>query len=128
MTLSNTFSAISWLFAFIVINGCSGEGNSEPADLVIHNAKIFTVNDENPQATAVAVKGEWIIVVGNYEKISKYIDIETTKVIDAEGRLVIPGFNDTHAHFGPVDIDYIDFVILLTLQLSLKKLKKKLQK
>ena len=108
MTLSNTFSAMTLLFAIFIINGCSGDRNSEPADLVIHNAKIFTVNDEAPQATAVAVKGEWILAVGDYEKISKYIDSESTKVIDAEGRLVIPGFNDTHAHFGPVDIDYIE--------------------
>ena len=108
MTLSNTFSAMTLLFAFFIINGCSGDRNSEPADLVIHNAKIFTVNEKNPQATAVAVKGEWIMAVGDYKKISKYINSESTKIIDAEGRLVIPGFNDAHAHFGPVDIDYIE--------------------
>ena len=107
MKLSNILSTMTLLFAFFVINGCSGDRNSEPADLVIHNAKIFTVNNENPQATAVAVKGEWIMAVGDYKEISKYIDIETTKVIDAEGSLVIPGFNDAHAHFVSVDIDYI---------------------
>jgi len=108
MTLSSTFFTMTLLFVFFVINGCSGDRNPEPADLVIHNAKIFTVNDEAPKATAVAVKGEWIIAVGDYEKISKYINSESTKIIDAEGRLVIPGFNDAHAHFGPVDIDYIE--------------------
>jgi len=108
MKLSNTFSAMTLLFAFFIINGCSGDRNFEPADLVIHNAKIFTVNEKNPQATAVAVKGEWIMAVGDYKKISKYINSESTKIIDAEGRLVIPGFNDAHAHFGPVDIDYIE--------------------
>ena len=71
MTLSNTFSAMTLLFAIFIINGCSGDRNFEPAGLVIHNAKIFTVNEKNPQATAVAVKGEWIIAVGDYEKISK---------------------------------------------------------
>ena len=75
MKLSNTFSAMTLLFTFFVINGCSGVKNFEPADLVIHNAKIFTVNDEKPQATAVAVKGEWIMAVGDYKEISKYIDI-----------------------------------------------------
>ena len=108
MTSSNTISALFLLFAFFVINGCSGDRNFEPADLVIHNAKIFTVNEKDPQAKSVAVKGEWIIAVGDYKEISKYINNESTKVIDAEGRLVIPGFNDAHAHFGPVDIDYIE--------------------
>ncbi|MCK4700259.1 MAG: amidohydrolase family protein, partial [Bacteroidales bacterium] len=125
MTLSSTFSAISWLFAFFVINGCSGDRNFEPADLVIHNAKIFTVNDENPQATAVAVKGEWIMSVGDYKKIKKYIDSESTKVIDADGRLVIPGFNDAHAHFGPVNIDYIELRYTIDPTIITKKVKEK---
>ena len=125
MKLSNTFSAMTLLFTFFVINGCSGDKNSEPADLVIHNAKIFTVNYENPQATAVAVKGEVIIAVGDYKKISKYIDSESTKVIDAEGRLVIPGFNDAHAHFGPVDIDYIELRYTTDPAIITKKVKEK---
>ena len=125
MKLSNTFSAMTLLFTFFVINGCSGDKNSEPADLVIHNAKIFTVNYENPQATAVAVKGEWIMAVGDYKEISKYIDSESTKVIDAEGRLVIPGFNDAHAHFGPVDIDYIELRYTTDPAIITKKVKEK---
>ena len=125
MKLSNTFYAMTLLFAFFVIKGCSGDKNSEPADLVIHNAKIFTVNNENPQATAVAVKGEWIMAVGDYKEISKYIDIETTKVINAEGRLVIPGFNDAHAHFGPVDIDYIELRYTTDPTIITKKVKEK---
>jgi predicted amidohydrolase YtcJ len=108
MIPSNTISAMFLLFTFFIINGCSGGRDFEAADLVIHNAKIFTVNDENPQATAVAVKDEVIIAVGDDKLISKYIDKEKTKVIDAAGRLVVPGFNDAHAHFGPVNIDYIE--------------------
>ena len=128
MKLSNTFSAMTLLFTFFVINGCSGDKNFEPADLVIHNAKIFTVNDEKPQATAVAVKGEWIMAVGDYKEISKYIDIETTKVIDAEGRLVIPGFNDAHVHFGPIDIDYIELRYTTDPAIITKKVKEKVAK
>ena len=108
MKLSNTFFALTFLFAFFIINGCSGDRNFESADLVIHNAKIFTVNEKTPQVTAVAIKGEVIIAVGDYKKIDRFIHKGKTKVIDAAGRLVVPGFNDTHAHFGPVDIDYIE--------------------
>lgn len=108
MIPSNTVSTMFLLLVFFIINGCSGRRDAETADLVIHNAKIFTVNDENPQAMAVAIKGEVIIAVGDYKMIRKYIDKGKTKVIDAGGKLVIPGFNDAHAHFSPVNIDYIE--------------------
>lgn len=108
MIPSNTVSTMFLLLVFFIINGCSGRRDAETADLVIHNAKIFTVNDENPQAMAVAIKGEVIIAVGDYKMIRKYIDKGKTKVIDAGGKLVVPGFNDAHAHFSPVNIDYIE--------------------
>lgn len=108
MIPSNTVSTMFLLLVFFIINGCSGRRDAETADLVIHNAKIFTVNDENPQAMAVAIKGEVIIAVGDYKMVRKYIDKGKTKVIDAGGKLVVPGFNDAHAHFSPVNIDYIE--------------------
>lgn len=108
MIPSNTVSTMFLLLVFFIINGCYGRRDAETADLVIHNAKIFTVNDENPQAMAVAIKGEVIIAVGDYKMIRKYIDKGKTKVIDAGGKLVVPGFNDAHAHFSPVNIDYIE--------------------
>jgi predicted amidohydrolase YtcJ len=93
----------------IIIMICSGSCTSpEKADLVIINGKVFTVDDVNPFAEAIAVKGEFITAVGSTQKISGMINKGTTRVIDAAGRLVIPGFNDAHAHFGPVDPDYIE--------------------
>jgi predicted amidohydrolase YtcJ len=82
--------------------------NGEIADLVIINGKVLTIDKDNPTAEAIAVKGELIIGVGTTSKISKMIAEGTTKVIDAGGRLVIPGFNDAHVHFGPLDPDYIE--------------------
>ncbi len=82
--------------------------NTEKADLVIINGKILTIDKENPAAEAIAVKGENIIAVGTTERISRMIDERSTKVIDAGGRLVIPGFNDAHVHFGPLDPDYVE--------------------
>ncbi len=79
-----------------------------PADLVVKNAKILTIDKENPKAEAVAVIGESIIAVTGNRQIEEYIQERTTRVIDAGGRLVVPGFNDAHAHFGPLDPDYID--------------------
>lgn len=101
------FSKVLLIVVLIGISGCGGN-RPETADLVIHNAKIFTVNEEDPFAKAVAVKGESILAVGELKEIRKYISEDSTIVIDAKGRLVVPGFNDAHAHFGPVDIDYIE--------------------
>ncbi|HEX2975496.1 MAG TPA: hypothetical protein VHO68_06125, partial [Bacteroidales bacterium] len=74
----------------------------ESADLVIVNGKIFTNDNELPYTEAVAIKGEKIILTGKSEEVRQLIDKEHTKVIDAEGRLVLPGFNDAHVHFGPL--------------------------
>lgn len=79
----------------------------EPADMVIINAKILTIDKDNPNAEAIAIKGEWIVKLGSNKQINKYID-EATEIIDAKGRLVIPGLNDAHAHFGPLDPDYLE--------------------
>ena len=84
---------------------CTGK---ETADLVIINGKVLTIDKENPVVEAVAIKGETIVAVGSTKQISKMIQDGTTKVIDANGRLVLPGFNDAHVHFGPLDPDYIE--------------------
>ncbi len=88
-----------------ITNACN---SSEKADIVIINGKVLTIDKDNPYAEAIAVKGETIIAVGTTTAISKLIQDETTKVIDAEGRLILPGFNDAHVHFGPLDPDYIE--------------------
>ncbi|MDQ1297080.1 MAG: Amidohydrolase, partial [Bacteroidota bacterium] len=88
-----------------MISSCSGQ---DKADLIIVDGKIFTNNKDYPFAEAVAIREEIIIAVGTSEKIEGYIEKEKTRVIDAAGRLVIPGFNDAHVHFGPLDPDYIE--------------------
>jgi predicted amidohydrolase YtcJ len=93
---------------FLVLSGCRPAEKAGPADLVIFNAKIVTIDKDNPRAEAVAFKGETIIAVTTNKKIESFIDEASTEVIDAEGRLAVPGFNDAHAHFGGIDPDYID--------------------
>lgn len=91
---------------FMIISGsCS---KSERADLVIINGKILTIDNDNPLTEAVAVKGEKIIAVGSTRKIKTFIVDGRTEVVDAHGRLVLPGFNDSHVHFGPLDPDYVE--------------------
>ncbi len=88
--------------------GCAAQYTGPPADLVVLNAKIVTIDEGNSRAEAVAVIGEEIVAVGSNRDIRAYIEEGTTEVIDAGGRLMIPGFNDAHAHYGPLDPGYLD--------------------
>jgi hypothetical protein len=78
------------------------------ADLVIRNAQIVTIDPANPRAQAIAFQGETILAVTTNEAIARYVQEGRTEVIDAKGRLVIPGFNDAHIHFDALDPDYIE--------------------
>jgi hypothetical protein len=68
------------------------------ASLVLLNGKIFTVNDAQPRAEALACLGSRIVAVGSNDEIRKWVGAGT-EVIDLAGKLVLPGFNDAHVHF-----------------------------
>ena len=72
--------------------------NRPAADLIITNAKVFTVDKQQPRAEAVAVLGDRIVAVGSASAIDAWRGTGT-RVIDAGGKLVLPGFNDAHVHF-----------------------------
>ncbi len=67
------------------------------ADLVIVNARIHTVDPERPQAQGVAIDGDLIVAMGSDEEVRGHVG-SATRVIDAGGRLIVPGFNDAHVH------------------------------
>ena len=96
---------IATIIPIMIAGGCQIR---DKADLMIINGKVLTIDNEKPYAEAIAIKGDKIIAVGTASKLEIYKDKEKTEVIDAGGRLVIPGFNDAHAHFGPLDPDYIE--------------------
>jgi predicted amidohydrolase YtcJ len=62
------------------------------------NGKIYTVNQQQSIAEAVVVVDNVIAFVGSNQEAEKFIDA-STKVIDLNGRLMLPGFNDSHLHF-----------------------------
>jgi len=70
----------------------------EPADLVLTNGKIVTMDPGRPEAEALAVRGGLIAAVGTARQIAAYIG-PTTQVVDLGGRLATPGFIDSHLHF-----------------------------
>jgi len=68
------------------------------ADLVLLNGKIWTVNRTQAETEAVACLGNRIVAVGSNQEVSKWIG-SNTRVIDLQGKRVVPGFNDAHVHF-----------------------------
>ncbi len=69
-----------------------------PADLVLTNGRVVTVDDAVPEAQAIAMAGDRIAALGSSAEIRRYIG-PSTHVIDLQGQLAIPGFIDGHAHF-----------------------------
>jgi predicted amidohydrolase YtcJ len=79
------------------------------ADTVILNARIYTVNVRQPWAEALAIRGDKLLAVGSDHDIAAYRGA-STKVIDAQGKLVLPGFTDCHIHFmeGALGLTQVD--------------------
>ena len=77
---------------------CSSFAFAQEADLILHNAKITTLDTQNPSATAVAIKKGRIITVGKDSEVLQ-LKGESTKVLDAQSRRIIPGLNDSHSHY-----------------------------
>ncbi|MEO8649332.1 MAG: amidohydrolase [Acidobacteriota bacterium] len=68
------------------------------ADVVIINANVRTMAAQHPKAASVAVVGNMIAAVGSDQELKPWIGPKT-RVVDAKGKLVLPGFNDAHVHF-----------------------------
>ncbi len=77
----------------------------QTADLVVLNAKAATVLNENEFVEAFAVKDGKFIAVGNNAQIEQFRG-NTTQVIDAQGKTVIPGLNDSHTHLIRAGLNY----------------------
>lgn len=75
------------------------------ADLALVNGRIWTGDEKTPWVEAIAIKGNRILRIGKYAAIKPLLSSQT-KVIDLEGRLAAPGFNDAHTHFlgGSLDL------------------------
>ena len=76
----------------------ASEAPSRLADVIVTNARIYTVNPRQEWAQAIAIRGDRILAVGETAKIEAYRG-KSTKIVDAQGRLVLPGFTDCHIHF-----------------------------
>ncbi len=68
-------------------------------DIILHNGKVFTADRAGLWAEAIAIAGTRISAVGNDADVLK-LKGSQTRVIDLQGHVVVPGFNDAHAHLG----------------------------
>ncbi|NRB65736.1 MAG: amidohydrolase family protein, partial [Saprospiraceae bacterium] len=82
----------------IALNSCQVGSKPEIADLILQNANIFTVNDNQPTAQAIAIKGDRILAVGSDTEIAAFAGGET-EIEDLNGQFVMPGFIEGHGHF-----------------------------
>ncbi len=90
-------SLTNTLYLFLVlIFSCSTD--IPKADKIIINAVIWTGDQSNPSAEAMAISGDSILAVGSNAEIEKYKGLNT-EVIDLNGAFVTPGFIDSHVHF-----------------------------
>jgi predicted amidohydrolase YtcJ len=111
MNRQRNSAAVSLVFAlgFVLLSATIAQAAETPADTIITNARIYTVNPQQKWAEAIAIRGEQIVAVGDAKQIGAYRG-PSTKVIDAKGRLVLPGFTDCHVHFmsGSLGLTQVD--------------------
>ena len=88
-------------FVFITVAALSGLAQAADrgpaADLIITHARVWTVNPAQPEAAAVAVLNGRIVAVGSDQEVARWRGAQT-QVVDAGGRRLVPGFNDSHVH------------------------------
>lgn len=87
-----------FLSVFILVALQTPINNNNIADLVLVNGRIWTVNERQPEAQAVACHNGRIIAVGTNEEVRAYVG-PRTRIVDLGGKRAVPGFNDAHVHF-----------------------------
>ena len=95
-------AVLATVFATLALGACRLP-ERPAADLIVRHAQVWTGNPDQPLAESVAILGDRIVAVGTDRDVDRWRGRRDrgpgTRVIDAEGRLVVPGFNDAHVHF-----------------------------
>src|ERR1051325_11414994 len=82
---------------FLALFAAPALAQRAPADLIVTNARIYTVDDAHPRASALAVRDGKVQFVGS-DREALALKGASTKMIDGAGRTIIPGMIDAHAH------------------------------
>lgn len=96
--MKNPCNIIGLFFAIILLLGCDPK-EEDQVDLVIHNAKIYTVNDLFDITEAMVINDGKIVAIGPENEILNKYKFVAKEVVDAKKRVIYPGFIDAHCHF-----------------------------
>jgi predicted amidohydrolase YtcJ len=88
----------AFFYAVAPVSAQDSKGAKNAADTVVLHGRVYTLDSKQPWAQALAIRGDKIVAVGDDATIAKLRRADT-KVIDAAGQLVLPGFVDCHIHF-----------------------------
>jgi predicted amidohydrolase YtcJ len=116
--------------SFFLITVClsipltAADAPPSPADVIVTNARIYTMDAKHKWAEAIAIRGEQIVAVGDRKTIDTFRG-PSTKVIDADQHLVLPGFTDCHIHFmdGSLGLTQVDLNDAKTVEEIQKRVK-----
>src|SRR5712692_10678983 len=100
MCLPQSRLYVAFLLAsmFLIKTAMASDAPAPTADVIVINARIYTVNPQQKWAEAIAIRGDKIVAVGERNQVEA-LRSPATKVIDAGQRLLLPGFTDCHIHF-----------------------------
>lgn len=93
------------LVAVLALSGCDQPTSMESVDLLIQNAHILSLDENDTRYTSMAVRGERIIALGGEDLGAEF---QAASVLDLEGATVMPGFNDSHMHIDAIPPWYVD--------------------
>ena len=89
------------LLAAVAVLSAGSSFSSEPATLVVIADDLITLDPQQPSAEGLAARGDEIVALGTAEEMRQLIGPDT-QVIEAAGRVIVPGFNDAHIHPTPL--------------------------
>ena len=91
------FMVLATLFSLLACSQTEGLATKATASIVFHTGKVYTVNERQPWASAIAVKNERIVYVGDDEGALELVGPDT-RVVNLAGKMLLPGFQDAHVH------------------------------
>ena len=94
---SAALGVLSVLSGLTLVASVAGCGRADPADLILHNARVYTVNNASPTASAIAIRADRIALVGD-DRAALRLRGDETRVVDARGMTIVPGLHDAHGH------------------------------
>lgn len=96
--VSPELTGLSLLVLLVTPAACTRSGDASTATLVVTNGRVWSGVEGQPDARAVAILDDRIVAVGSDDDVAAWIGTGT-RVLDARGGLIAPGFIDSHVHF-----------------------------